>query len=333
MSEFVPFKLYFQDSGEWHSLPEWAEYFITIGNILVATPQSESRIVTAMVVPTRAFGAAFVSLGMILSDSDSRDRASKAAHFERLFDLPPGSSVIYRPKPGKTLKGVLQEPEEYGGKLWVRVQVESKEGNGTTYFVDESKALEVQPASHSGKLPKKQTGENARFANAFVDKLLGDADPVQLGLRSKLVCALVGRKTTLEHEIRRTPLAVHVNGKHHADGVLQDLLRVKPFVTETQSHRSALVPVGAKPQSGEILKDVEIGIVFDGAHGFLKWGEMRHNQHQVIILDRTEAYFDDAVSAINVRFSQNRVDSEIVLPECEAPPGVEVLTFREALIK
>lgn len=333
MCKSVPFKLYFEDSGEWHSLPEWAEYFIAIGKLLAATPQSESKVVTAIAAPTRAFGAAFVSLGMIISDSASRDHASEAAHFERLFDLPLGSSVIYRPKPGQTLKGVLQEPEEYGGKLWLRVQVESKEGNGTTYFVDESKALQVQPARHSGKLPKKQAGKNARFANAFVEKLLGDADPVQLGLRSKLLCALVGRKTTLEHEIRRTPLAIHVNGKHHADGVLQDLLRVNRFVTETQSHRSVLIPVGAKPPSGEVLKNVEMGVVFDGAHGFLKWGDMWNNHHQVIILDRTETYFDDAISAINDRFSQNRVDGEIVLPECEAPPGTEVLTFREAPIK
>ncbi|MFZ5573017.1 MAG: hypothetical protein ACOZF0_21665 [Thermodesulfobacteriota bacterium] len=333
MGELVPVKLYFEDSGEWYSLPEWAEYFITIGKLLAAAPQSESRIVTAIVVPTRAFGAAFVSLGMVVSDAASREKASKAAHFERLFDLPPGSSVIYRPKPGQALKGVLQEPEERGGRLWVRVQVQSKEGGGLTHFVDESKSLQVQPARHSGKLPKKQEGEKVRFANAFADKLLGDADPVQLGLQAKLVCAIIGRKTILEHEIRKTPLAVHVNGDHHADGILQDVLRVNRFVTEAQSHRSALVPVGAKPPSGEVLKNVEMGVVFDGANGFLKWGEMWHNHHQVIILDRTEAYFDDAISAINVRFSQNRVEGEIVLPECDVPPGAEVLTFREAIIK
>lgn len=331
MSESVPVKLYFEDSGEWYSLPEWAEYFISIGKLVAPAQQSKSRIVTAIVVPTRAYGAAFVCLGMVVSDAASRDKASKATHFERLFDLPPGSSVIYRPKPGQTLKGVLQEPEELDGRLWVRVQVQSKEWGGLTYFVDESRALQVQPARHSGKLPKKQAGKNVRFANAFVDKLLGDADPVQLGLRSKLICALVGRKTTLEYEIRKTPLALHVNGRHHADGVLQDVLRVNRFVTETQSYRSALVPVGAKPPSGEVLKKVEMGVVFDGAAGFLKWGEMWHGRHQVIILDRTEAYVDDAISAINVRFSQKRIDGQTVLPDCEAPPGGEVLTFREAV--
>ena len=61
--------------------------------------------------------------------------------------------------------------------------------------------------------------------------LLGEADPVQLGLRSKFCCALVGKKNTLEHEIRQTPLAIHVNGNRHAEGQLQDVLRVNRFVT------------------------------------------------------------------------------------------------------
>ncbi len=331
MIDPAPVKLHFEDSGEWYSLPEWAEYFISIGKYLASASQSDSRIVTAIVVPTRAFGAAFVSLGMVISDAAARDSASEAAHFGKLFELPPGTHVIYRPKPGKTLRGILQEPTEFNGKLYVRVQVHSSAGGSLTHLIDESRALQVQPARHSGRLPKKQDGKNLRFANAFVDRLLGDADPVQLGLRSKLVCALVGRKTALEHEIRKTPLAVHVNGNLHADGVLQDVLRVNRFVTEKQSHRSALVPVGANPPSSRILSNVEIGIVFDGALGFLKWGEMEHNRHQVIILDRTEAYFEDAISAINARFSQNRVDGETVLPECEPPPGGEVVTFREAV--
>jgi hypothetical protein len=327
MSALAPVNLHFEDSGNWYSLPEWAEYFISIGKQLACADQSESRIVTAIVVPTRAFGAAFVSLGMVISDAAARDHSSESAHFEKLFTLPAGTPVIYRPQPGKTLRGILQEPEEYRGKLCVRVQVHSRAGGGLTYILDEARALQVQPAGHSGKLPQKQGGGNARFANEFVDSLLGEADPVQLGLRSKLVCALVGKKSTLEHEIRQTPLAIHVNGNRHAEGELQDVLRVNRFVTGQQSHRSALVPVGGGSPSEEVVTNVEMGVVFDGALGFLRWGQMWHGRHQVIILDRTEPYFDDG----NTRFSQNRTDGEGALPGSAAPPGGEVLAFREAL--
>ncbi len=324
-------KLRFKESGEWYSLPEWAEYFIIVGKNIAVTPQSDSRIVTAIVVPTRAFGAAFVSLGMVISDSTLRTNVSETAHFYQLLELPLDTPVVFRPKPGKILKGILRNPIEQYGKRWVKVQVQSETDGGLTHWVDESRAYQVQPARHSGKLPKKQGGKSARFDNEFVDRLLGDVDPVQLGLQSKLVCALVGRKNTLEHEIRRTPLAVHVNRRRYAEGVLQDVLRVNRFVTEKQSHRTALVPIGAKPPSDKIVSNTEIGVIFDGALGFLKWGDMWHSRHQVIILDRTEPYFDDAISEINLRFSQNRTDGDIALPEGEAPLGCEVFTFREAI--
>jgi hypothetical protein len=334
MTAHASINLHFEDSGKWYSLPEWAEYFIRVGKQLAVADNSDSRIVTAIVVPTRAYCAAFVSLGMVISDAAARDHSSATSHFERLFDLPVGTPVIFRQAPRKVLKGVLQAPEEWNGKLYVRVQVQSRDartGGGLTHLIDESRALQVQPAKHSGNLPKKQGAENKRFANSFVDSLLGDSDPIQLGLQSKLVCAIVGKKNLLEHEIRHTPLALHANGDHRAEGQLQDVLRVDRFVVGEQSYRSALVPVGSSSPTGDVTSKVEMGVVFDGAAGILKWGALWPDRHQIIILDRTELYFDDAISAINSRFSQNRADAEPSLPDSDAPPGGEVLAFREAI--
>jgi hypothetical protein len=335
VSALEPFSLYFEDSGEWYSLPEWAEYFISVGKHLAFADNSKTRIVIAIVVPTRAYCAAFISLGLVISDAAARDHSSAVTHFEKLFDLPVGTPVILRQSARKVLKGVLQEPEEYKGKLYVRVQVQSRDartGGGLTYLIDESRALQVQPAKHSGKLPKKQGAENKRFANSFVDSLLGNADPVQLGLRSKLVFAIVGKKNALEYEIRHTPLALHANGDWQAEGQLQDVLRVDRFTAGKQSYRSALVTVGSSPPSGDVINKVEMGVVFDGAAGFLKWGAMWPDRHQIVILDRTEIYFDDAISAVNSRFSQNRTDAETPsLGSGVCPPGSEVLAFREAI--
>jgi hypothetical protein len=330
----APVNLHFEDSGEWYSLPEWAEYFIGVGKQLAFADNSRSRIVAAIVVPTRAYCAAFVCFGMVVSDAAARTAPSVTAHFEMLFDLPPGTPVIYRRNP-QVLRGVMQGPEYYNDELLIRVQVEAldpRTGGGLlTYLVGESQALQVQPAKHSGKLPKKQDATNKRFANRFVETLLGDADPTELGLRSRLVCAIVGKKNSLEHEIRHTPLALHANGDCCAEGCLQDVLRVDRLVSGEQSYRSALVPVGSSPPFGDVTSNVEMGIVFDGAVGFLKWGAMWPDKHQIIILDRTEHCFEDAISAINSRYSQNHADAETPLPINNAPPGGEVLVFREAI--
>ena len=328
MNGSSPINLHFEDSGHWYSLPEWAEYFIGIGKQLTSASNADTRIVTVIVVPTRAFGAAFVSLGMVISDAASRHRASEAAHFEMLFDLPPGTHVIYRPRPGKVFKGILQSPEESDGKLRIRVQVHSRPGY-LTHILDESSAFRVQPAKHSGKLPKTQ-GSTSRFTNEFVESLIGETDPVQLGVQSKVVCTIVGRKNALEHEIRHTPLAIHINGHRRVEGQLQDVLRLNKFVAPQQCHRSALVAVGGDAPPSDVINDTEIGVVYDGAAGFLKWGSLRREGHQVVILDRTEPYFEDAISSINNRFSQNSIRGEDALHVTGAPPGGEFLSFREA---
>lgn len=326
----TPIKLHFEDSGEWHSLPMWAEYFIDIGKQMAREDKSKSRVLTAIVVPTRAFGAAFVSLGMVITDAAARKALSQSAHFEMLFDLPAGTPVIYRSS-NEVLRGILQSPEEDKGQIKLRVQVKPANAGRLTYIIDERGASNVHPADHSGILPKKQ-GSNSRYLNKFVEGLLGNADPVQFGGHSKIVCTLVGQRNSLEHEIRHTPLALHLNGHQHLDGQLQDVLRVNKFVPGQQSHRTALVAPGGEIPSSEIVDKTEIGVVYDGAAGFLKWGTLWSKCHQIVILDRTEPYFDDAICAINSRFSQNRANAEPPLPKGVALAGGEVLTFREAII-
>lgn len=246
-----------------------------------------------------------------------------------LLNLSPGTPVIYRHQPENALKGILQSPEVIYGKRRIRVQVHSKAGGGSTYILDESRALKVQPANHSGKLPKKQEN-NRRFTNKFVESLLGETDPVQLGVHSKIVCTIVGKKNMIEHEIRQTPLAIYLNGQPYAEGQLQDILRVNKFVAPQQSHRSALVAVGGDPPSSDVINNTEIGVVYDGAAGFLKWGNLWRENHQIVILDRTELYFDDAIRAINNRFSQNSIRGKDALPVTEVPPGIKILSFQEA---
>jgi hypothetical protein len=206
-------------------------------------------------------------------------------------------------------------------------------GGGVTQLINKAIALKVQPATHSGKLPKKQSGKNKRLSNEFVNILLGDPDPVQLGIQSKFVCAIVGKKSLLEYEIRHTHFAVYRDGDNREKGLLQDVLRVDRFTSGEKSYRSALVPIGISQPSSDIISKIEMGVVFDGADGFLKWGTMCQNRHQVIILDRTERYFDDAVHFINSRFLQNRANVELLLPDIalSLPPGTEILAFREMI--
>jgi hypothetical protein len=332
MSDPSPLNLHFEESGRWYILPDWAEYFIGVGKHLAAAPKNDGRIVTALIVPTRAFAAVFVTLGIVIADAAARDKSSEASHFESLFFLPNGAKVVFREANGRAYKGILLPPLDRDGKLWIRVQVHSKSGGGLTYFVDEAHSLQVQPAAHSGKLPKKQSGNSIRLSNKFVEKLVGNTDPVQLGLQSRMVCAIVGKRSTLEQEIRHTDLAIHFDGSLVATGCLQDVLRVDRFVSPHQSRRSVLISTSGDGPSPDVVSGIERCVVFDGAAGFLKWGNLWGECHQVVIVDRTEPFLDDAVIAINRRLSQNSSHESGSLTDDLLPPSVEILTFREATL-
>jgi hypothetical protein len=210
------------------------------------------------------------------------------------------------------------------------VQVQSDSGGKLTYLLGEPFAFKVQPVQHSGKLPKRQGTNNKRFANEFADNLLHTANHLHFNLQSKIVCAIVGQKSVLEHEILNTRLAIHVNGGPRIEGCLQDILRVDRFLTGRQSYHSALIPAGSKSVTNEIVNKVESGVIFDGAIGFLNWSAIWPRLHQVVVLDRSEPYFDEAIVSINSRFSQNRVETELTETFNDLPAGSEILAFREA---
>jgi hypothetical protein len=262
------------------------------------------------------------------------ERPPESVHFNMLLELQPGTSVTYNHQEGKIFKGILQPPEKLHGQQWVKVQTSSKAGGALTHFINEERAFQVYPASHSGKLPKRQDGKDKKFLNEFVNSLLRGCDLVEFDTQSKFVCAIVGKRSLLEQEIRQTTLATYIGGGRWAEGSLQDVLKIDRFTTGSQTHRSALIPTGVNQPPGDIMSNIAISIVFDGAVGFLKWGHLWPNRHQIIILDRAEPYLYDAINAINSNFLQNRVNIACCdqYGEATPPPGTELLVFREGIL-
>ena len=321
--------LYFKDEGDWHNISEWARYFIAVGEELAFAPRDDNRIITTMILPTRAFACAFIGLGIVLAD-ETRQSQNTCEHFEKLFDSPVDTPVVYCHETGKRYKGRLRHPKDFNNELFVGVQIQNMDGGRLTEYIAESDAWRVQLADHAGKLPKKQGGRNVQVADQFISSFLGSADhAAEFSLRSKLACVLVGRKNILENEICRTPAMIGAKMNQSVEGKMQDILRVRSFASPNFQYRSTLLSIGPRPPATELLKNVEIATIFDGASGFLKWGSMWRRCHQVIVLDRSEPYLDDAVQEIKEKFSQDQSGGETSLPDCEPPPGVEVFAFRE----
>ncbi|MFG1495176.1 hypothetical protein ABMA57_00995 [Saccharospirillum sp. HFRX-1] len=322
-------ELHFDKFGRWVTLPSWAEYFVRVGkHIDLPSNIHESYTnVIAIIVPTRAFGAALTCLGSVINNSQSQFYPlSKGDHFEVLAGAPSGTPVLYFQSERKGMKGVLKGSEKYHGLLYLRVQVQSEKGGSLTHLVDKNNSYRVQFSKHSGELPSKQKKTNSDLKNELINFLFWKDEDSGIKAFGKPSCKIIGSKKRLENEVCKTPLDFYVNGKHYISGSLQDILRIDQFSTATQLHRSMLLPTDSFNK--EVL-NMKMTTVFDGALGFLNLSSSLSGCNQVVILDRADNNFNDAIGAINSRISQNSSSSEMALPECNPPPGVEVVAFRE----
>lgn len=329
-------KLCYKYLNKWVPVPNWIEHFISIGeDIALEDFKSSSRITAAIVVPSRGYCAALIGFGMVIGEAITRDSPSKEAHFKKLLELAPGSPVDYHETDKKMRNGVICRPEKINDNYFIKFQISepSKKGGGIFILIGLEKAFQLHPSTHPVILPKRRIVKETIRHNEFVSKLLSGCDLSNFDIQSKFVCAIVGKKNLLEQEIVKTPFAVAINDCF-TEGILQDVLRVNNFTNGAQSHRSTLIPTGLHRQPNiNLTEKVEMGVVFDGADAFLRWGSMWPNRHRIIILDRTELCFNDAIHDINSVFSQNRIDIEHSVPfSTLAPlPGTEILAFREEI--
>lgn len=324
------------DGGD-QPLPGWLRYHSAVGAIAGRYSVNGRRLVIAAAVPTRAYCAAFNSLGVVTANASADGVfVESELHFQRLRQLPFGAAVLYRQK-SKKLKGRLEGsdtvPQKDGTeKPCVRIRVHNRGSGGLTHLVYAENAHKVEIVGGvQGELPKKQKGRRVKSSIEFVDEFFPNESLESVALKSRVLCAIVGRANALLREMKETKLAVQSSDKQQVTrGTLQDVVRIRAFAGNEADHFLAdVVPVDSKTVD---LDDSPPVVVFDGAAGFLKQRSKWPLSNLVVILDRTEPGFDDAVAAQNETYMKRRVgDNEVEglasLPD--APPGVEIVAFEE----
>lgn len=71
-------------------------------------------------------------------------------------------------------------------------------------------------------------------------------------------------------------------------------------------------------------------VLFDGAQGFIKWRHFFGKSDWVIILDRTEPHYQEAVHGINDGYSR-RVSDDMLNIDIPFPQGIDFLSYVENL--
>lgn len=329
--------LYYARQHGWHPLPEWASFFAAAGAAVATHNSATLRLIIGVALPTRAFSAALAATEVVITRSainrdacdDGRDLHNR---FEELCQMAQGTSVILLNPPtnrasgvrDRKLKGVISECVNVNGEQRLKITVDAGGGN---YQIAAKDSWRVEPASTPKNLPKRQTGQLVAPVKAFARQFLGEDAQSSSRPVSRLDCVLLGRVSQIEREVLGVNFALKQASGEFEQGTLQDILRARRFVTgDALFHSEVLRVDGSKPAKspGGLAPHVT---VFDGARGFLRWRHLWRDTNWIVLLDRTAPHFDEAASALNTDFIQNRVNNSDVLDHIPVPPGIEVMAY------
>jgi len=329
-SDIAETNLYFANNcDKWIPLPAWGKFFINIGRWVAQAETGKNRLVLGLAIPTRNYAAAFAALGVVLARANiNTARIDSISHFEQLCRLPEGSPVNYQ-KNGKRYKGIYLGVNKDYDEPRLRIQVENKSNGGLTDFLRREECHKIAVASTQYiNLPKKQTGRFIITNNEFLNAYIG-ADTQDFVTRTRLECALIGRVDSLKQEILQVPFAYDSSKPELKKGYLNNVLRVRNFLSEGEAYRSEVLSSLGNNSPQTINKLIPNVTIFDGATGFIKWRDDWRNSHWIVLLERTESRFQEAVTEINSEYG-NHVDGEEIHNIPCVPPGVELVVYQEA---
>jgi hypothetical protein len=165
---------------------------------------------------------------------------------------------------------------------------------------------------------------NAQFFAALVPP----ATQGDFATSSRLECAFVGSKTSLLAEMQAS-FAAPSDENDFVPGNLIDLLRPRNVYSFGQTFRSIIhSPASRRPPPADAGKPW--CTIFDSTLGYLKWNHCYPASHQIILLDRAEANYEDSVNHLNQRYYQRPTDPQGLFNAATVQPGMTIISFAEA---
>jgi len=326
MSENLP-RLYYLLDNRSELLPEWAYFFMQVGYQLATISSDDYRIVIGLAIPTRLFACSLVATGIVFARLGS-ESSTDAIQSKYIRSLKPGTSVYVRRDNNRKLRGIIERFDEYEGEPYIYISTTNK---GTMGFQLNRYASRITVSEREVNLPKyQQSGHLIEAPGQFLQCCLGGKLAQKHILDSSFEALLVGRKSFLEPELCDAPFVCKTSSKSTGSkGYLQEILRVQQFSGANKSYRTQCVsPANITPEK-EIGTQTPPTVVFDGAIAYLKLGHKWRSAHQVVLLDRTERQFGDAIELLNQNYTY-RLAGGFKFP-INIPDGIEMTVYRDSV--
>lgn len=292
--------------GVWREIPAWGKAYGALGTLFANHQGKGERLVVGLALPTRAYAAAFTALGFALEQVKTPiDQPAPDDHFLRLCELAPGSAVKYRDSTDDKLKDALFEGcREMRGELYIGIRKNSRH---SIDWLPPQYATRVHPSSKViTQLPKSQKGRSVDKGSRLLRACIAETGIFDYYLHSRLECLFIGNKDALARELTKTPFAVR--REDLCEGTLQDILRAQELLPDGEGYRTRILSDRSKQVSKE--RETPRLVLFDGAAGFLKWRDLWRDAHWLVVLDKAQSGFDEAVSALNREYRDNHLEGD-----------------------
>jgi hypothetical protein len=261
------------------SLPGWCHFFIDLGEYVGTFSPKGNRIVVALALPTRIYGAIFTAFGLVGSQVNTSIHPS----FEKFYRLKKGDKIYYQER-----MAFFQEITKDNG---IRIIVPPDQQDKKTY------RKKIKPEPMTVILPQQRALEKLDFTEPNTIRYL-----------------IIGTMKKFQQEFKNLLESFDEFGQ----------LKIHRF--HKDSYNSEILPIRqAKP---EFLNSITPHtVIFDGANTFLKSREYWLKSHNIVLLDRTEPHFQEAVDVINQNY-YSRFD-DVSLKRITLPFGVEHIAYQE----
>ena len=316
--------------GDWQPLPEWAQYVLEVGLGVGRVGVEGPQCIHAIVVPARDFAAAFCAAGAVLAAYEKESSASAEIRFQELSALPTGSLVTLRD--GRDRRRLLTGRfvgvrQAYDSAPRLCIEIGDLDAGGTRHQVPHDEVWRVSEVDQEDtQPPKRKRARVLQAINSFTEDILFPLDARRFTEPGSAGCLVVGSRQRITEEAVQEGLMTKAASPRSRPppGVLDDLLSLQKG--GGKASRTTVLPVrSSKPPDFGGGKPPPV-TVFDGANGYLKWRDRLRSSHTIVVLDRTEPRFDDAIAQLQRDYVQRSADPIPWTPP-PAPGGIEAVSF------
>lgn len=325
--------------ADWCEIPDWASFFIKLGEFVVSEPLLDERIVIAVALPTRAFAAALTAAGVVKNCQSDSIGLDKSQYFKSLCEL-----AKETPKKIKYLEGsrekdyILLGSQDLKGELRLKIQTRNQQGTNPAIYISKKDCHKIKLVNENSTesvkirdLPSRQKGKKIHQINSFTRDFLQIQTENSFEMQTSLDCLLIGSKKDFLKELNEITFACSTKNSKKVEGNLAEILRVKQFFSTAQPSHCEFISAEIRRKSlNRRLPENAPVTIFDGANGFLKLRDYFRASHWIILLDRTEGYFQAAIEQLNNNFSYCK-SAEIPNKFPDFPPEIEAMFFTEMI--